>query len=49
MQISEGSRNETKNSKFLTGKYKRQQLIKHPLFTADVDIKSKRRLKILYK
>ena len=32
-----GSRNETKNSKFLAVKYKRQQLIKDPLFTAVVD------------
>ena len=35
------SRNEIKNLKILnSNEYKRQQLIKHQLFTADVDIKS---------
>ena len=36
-----GSGNEIKNLKILnSNEYKRQQLMKHQLFTADVDIKS---------
>ena len=38
-KIYKGSGNKIKNSKFLIVKYKRQKLIKHQLFTADVDIK----------
>ena len=46
--FTRGTGNEIKNSKFLTVMYtKAKQLIKHQLFTADVDIKSW--LKVLYK
>ena len=41
IQKYKGSGNEIKNSNILNSdKYKRQQLIKHQLFIADVDIKS---------
>jgi len=47
-KIYKSSGNEIKNSKILnSNEYKRQQLIKHQLFTADVDIKIW--LKVLYK
>jgi len=40
-KITRGLKNEIKNLTILNGKeYKRQKLIKHELFTADVDIKS---------
>ena len=42
-KIFNGSGNEIKNSKFFNGnEYKMRQLIKHQLFTADVDITSLR-------